>query len=355
MLDMLVSGVVGLLIGLILEEPIKRLGLSFLRGLKKFWNRNKKISDPRFFTLGKQITEFFICDGDGIDYLAPNNIETFIEHTPIEMPEELKGLVAKVEEEQNKLKLENSPDYCWNGTLMTLNKIIVGRTEQWEHMKVRFAFCESNYYTFIALNKNLDRLLPSGETIRSKYLKGQALKDPFTSLANGFGVAIVVITSDNKVILTRRSVDSGVRPNELDISVVEAVNMPMDAGGSGSYKGPDLYKTAIRGAEEELGLNVGLEDVKLLSYGVDYKYYQWNVLGIIESKYKSTEIMANRTRGISGKWEVDNLQFYNFEIKEIMNIIKKEAMWDTGKVALYLALVNRYGKNRVDKIANKVK
>lgn len=355
MQEMLVSSIVGLVIGVILEEPIKKNWIKVCKIVKKILNRKKKIEDSRFFTLGKKVTEFFIYDGDGVDWLAPNNIETFIDYNYITMPKDLEILVNKIEEEQNDLKLNNSTDYCWNGPLMTLNKIVIGRTEQSEHMKVRLTFSESNYYTFIALNKNLDKVLSNGQTIRSKYLKGHPLEVPFKPLSNGFGVAIVVITSDNKVILTRRSIDSGIRPNELDISIVEAIHMPTDAGGNGSHKGPDLYKTAIRGAKEELGLNVGVEDVKLLCYGVDYKYYQWNMLGIIESNSNSTQIMSNRTRGISGKWELDNLQFYNFEIKEIMNIIKNESIWDTGKAALYMALVHRYGKERVDKVANKIK
>lgn len=348
MLEILVGGVMGVVLTITLEEPLRRLKTNTERKVKSVIYKNKLLEKSDFFKIGNHMTKFYICDGNGIDYLNRDNIETFVEDENINMPSDLSDLIENVEEEQNILYSNNSSEYCWNGPLMSLKKHVITRTKQYENMRVRLTFSPSNYYTFIALNRNLDKNLIDGETIRSKYISNQPLDKPIVQLANGFGVAIVLITSDNKVILTKRSNSSGVRPGELDVSVVEAVHMPSDMGAGGSLKGPDLYKTATRGIEEEIGINIDTQNIKLLGYGVDYQYYQWNMIGIAECNFTKDYIIDNRTRGISGKWELENIEFYEFKPREILNLVKNKDMWDTAKVALYWALVNRYGKNEVD-------
>jgi hypothetical protein len=115
-----------------------------------------------------------------------------------------------------------------------------------------------------------------------------------------------------------------------------------------------LFSTAVRGAKEELGLTVSKNDVKFLGFGVDEQYYQWNIIGLLQCKETTEEILEQRSRGISGKWELEQLVFVPFKIEPILKIIKEEKMWSTAKVALYWSLVFEYSKRMVDKQVNKM-
>ena len=61
------------------------------------------------------------------------------------------------------------------------------------------------------------------------------------------------------IVLTRRRHDTGIRPNELDVSVVEAIDpvsrcvQTIPYGVENKHKTIDLYKAAFRGLKEELG------------------------------------------------------------------------------------------------------
>ena len=345
MIDALIGGIVGLLLGVIFEDPLKSLWRVVTRFFKRLFVKAKDIQDPHYFTLGSEVTSFVVCDGDGEMNYALENIETRLTASKPILDPDLQSLKNEIESIE-KENLLNGEKHSWNGPLYTLEKHMVLRTHTNEDMKVVFTFTPGDYYTFKALNTNLDYILPDGESIRHKYLANASPKKPIVQLANGFGVALVVITSDGQTILTKRSPDSGVRPDELDIGIVEAVHPSQDRGASG--QGPDFFKTAIRGAKEELGITVREQDIRLLGYGVDEEYYQWNIIGIVYCNESSEDIVQNRSRGISGKWELENLRFIPFKIDPVLQIMKNEKMWSTAKIALYWGLIHDHTRSSVD-------
>ncbi|AMV12327.1 hypothetical protein ABS784_16395 [Geobacillus sp. G4] len=351
MLRDIINAVLGVIIGVILGDPLKEAWGKFVKYMKRLLAKPKTIKDPSYFTIGNETTSFIVCDGDGVMTYSPENIETRVNNHAVELPSDLKILRREIEKAED-AKKQRGESYSWNGPLLSLEKYSILRTKVNEDMKVIFSFVPSDYYTFKALNMNLDKQLPSGYTIREKYLAGNTVRQPIPALANGVGVAITVITSDNYVILTKRSPESGVRPNELDISVVEAIHPSHDRKAVG--QGPDLFNTAVRGAEEELGVVIPRENIKFLGFGVDEQYYQWNIIGIAHCKEKAEEIMKQRSRGIPGKWEMEQILFIPFKIRDVLYTIKNEKMWSTAKVALYWSLVFEYTKRGVDKEAEKL-
>ena len=84
-----------------------------------------------------------------------------------------------------------------------------------------------------------------------------------------------VITSDNKVVLTKRKMTTGVWSGEWDVSVVEAIDPISDR--SSTQSGPDVIQSIVRGVDQEVGINVEPEDVHILGLALDTKYYQWNI------------------------------------------------------------------------------
>lgn len=162
--------------------------------------------------------------------------------------------------------------------------------------------------------------LSNGETIRVKYLD-QVIQDLHVSsdvLSQGVGIVLTVVTADEKIVLTRRRADTGIRPNELDVSVVEAIDPYQDAvensnGEQHSRKTIDLYKVAIRGLKQELGMVASRDQIHLLGFGVDLEYYQWNIIGTVNTNLTSSQIIELKSSGIHGINELSKIEFINLD------------------------------------------
>ncbi|MFG6120942.1 hypothetical protein [Thalassobacillus sp. B23F22_16] len=349
-MSVLIGGIVGLLMGVILEDPLKKVWKKITRRFKLLFVKRKEIIDPYYFSLGNLITKFLVYDGDGEMTYSQQNLETRLNNSMIKLPPDLKKLkenFARKEDEKEK----RGEKFSWNGPVLGLERFQITRSKLNEDMKVMFTFLPSDYYTFKALNSQLDTVLPDGKTVREKYILSHQDNEPIPYLSNAFGVGLVVITKDKQVILTKRSPDSGVRPGEMDISIIEGVHPFQDKDNYS--QGPDLFNTAIRGAKEELGLTIKSSNIKYLGFGLDKEYYQWIILGVIHINESSEEIIKRRTRGISGKWEITSLIFKPFTIDSIVNVIKNEKMWSTAKIALYWALIYEFPNRNVDKRISK--
>jgi hypothetical protein len=194
---------------------------------------------------------------------------------------------------------------------------------------------------------SLDKeLLKSGMpmTLRKTYLDRQEIIRPIPFLAIGFGIALAIVTRDRKLIISRRSELCGARPNELDVSIVEGVHPALDTSESNNV--PDLYSTATRGSLEELGIHLKSDEISFLGFGVDLKYYQWNLIGIGRCSFKARDILQSISRGACGKWEARSIEFIDFEPDATLSYLKGAETWSTAVVATYWALVNEYGKER---------
>jgi hypothetical protein len=203
----------------------------------------------------------------------------------------------------------------------------------------------------MSLDKNLVRTSAT-VTLRQKYLQEKDLSQPIPFLAHGFGVALVLITKDKKLLLSRRNENAGTRAGELDVSVVEGVHPQKDA--SITYRGPNLYRTAVRGILEEVGISILQEDVVFLGFGVDIEYYQWNIIGMVRVTETAEEILKSRQRGASGKWETKQFEVIESAPLNVFRHLKQEKIWSTGLVAIYWLLVHEYGRKKVDRAAQVV-
>jgi len=295
-------------------------------------------------------THFFVVDGDGQSEFKAENIECRVIHDDFSLPSELEAIKQEIAAQEIE-KESNGLEYRWNGPLYGLAKYRSSRTADKEDMSVLFNFFKTDYFTFLATNMQLNRMLDSGKTIAEEYIPQNQLEKVQPIIANGFGIVLIVITSDENIILTQRTEISGARGNEVDVSVVEGVHPLLDRHSSND--GPDLFNTAIRGANEELGIIINKDKIKFLGYGIDLEYYQWNMIGYAHVPQTAQEIKDIRSRGTSGKWENTLLVFKNFTAKNVAELIVNEKMWSTAKVALYWTAVRELGKNTIDRALNK--
>ena len=241
----------------------------------------------------------------------------------------------------------------WNSPAMAaLTGYRKSRTLTHEHVVMNLDMNVNDYATFAATVLSLDSEI---ETVTRDGLKGQttlrreyfptpaavsrAVIKPVPFLANGVGVVLLAFTDDEKVILTRRRDSSRARPGQRDVSVVEGIHAIHDASGTNRV---DVYLTAIRACREELGVSVTSNDVQLLGFGVDMKYYQWNFFGIVELGCPSNEAMELHAVNAKDRWE-GQLEATAANPVTVFEHLYKDGSWDTALIATYLAFCKRIG------------
>jgi hypothetical protein len=219
---------------------------------------------------------------------------------------------------------------------------------------VSFTFAKTGYFAFLATVMSLDEPLPGGTTtLRQRYIpddENRIIPVPF--LAVGFGIVLLLITGDGFALFQRRSQNVGARAGELDVSVVETVDPLRDAAVTGPH--PDLFRTAVRGAWEEAGVD-GLKpiDIHFLGFGVDFQFYQWNMLGWADIPSSAEDALGQRSRGVPGKWETRRYEAVKFTPQSIFQYLANESMWSTGWCLVYWTLVNHgYSPAHVNQVAN---
>ncbi len=355
LISSLVGGIIGLILGVVFEEPLTTIKKSLVKRVRIIFSRKRLvIQGPATFALGNLKTAWLVIDGNGELAYTPETIKCRVEINPITLPPEIQSLRTSIETCES-MEKEKGQNYKWNGPLYALERYAIGRTVPDENLEVVFTFRPTDYFTFQATVASLDVNLskpPATLTLRQKYLQNQDLSQPLPFLANGFGVVLVIITGDQKIILSRRQDSSGMRPGEVDVSVVEGLHPTLDR--SIKQRTPDLYHAAIRGTQEELGIELVQDDITFLGFGVDVEYYQWNILGMARTSDTATQILERRKRGGGGKWELKTLEIIDSNPKVVLSYIQKEKIWSTAIVAIYWALVHEYGKKQVDKIAKEI-
>ena len=170
-------------------------------------------------------------------------------------------------------------------------------------------------------------------------------------IPNAMGLAFMVLTSDKKMIFTRRSDKRKVRPMEYDCSIVEGLKLEGTTSGGIPYDVSDelyLEYEIKRAFREEICTNDSGLEIRIYGLVLDKKYGQWNLVGTISTSLTSEEIRHlhamrddtfedNRMLYISFVDEKGELSIS--KIKKCLITCLGEKMWDMALSAVYAALL----------------
>lgn len=145
-----------------------------------------------------------------------------------------------------------------------------------------------------------------------------------------WGVVLLDFTDDGQVVLGRRRSDSRARPGGLDVSVVEGVNAVYDAIGPTRLS---VEQACLRGAREELGLELAATDITLLGSMVDMDFYQWNVVGTVDTGLTAAEVLAAHGLHARDRWE-GRLEMVPANPETVFERLYEGGGWDTALIAL---------------------
>lgn len=343
-LSNLFSAIVGIVVGVILEDPLTKIRDAVThRARRLFYKKPSRINRSEKFSFGTLISSWYIVDGDGELTYQPKTITTHYENDYLTLPDDLKKRKIKIDKEQDE-KRKKGQQFFSNGDRYYLDGFTINRSDYKENLTLELFFGPSDYYTFLATNMGLEDAV-----LREQYLKDVTWQSPVKYFSNSFGVNLAIITSDEYILIPKRSGLVGTNKNLYNISINEGLSRTFDRGING--QSPDLYRCAIRGAVEELGLSdITAGDVKFLSFGVDTKYAQWALLGMAKTTKTAEEILQWRSRGVKDKWESAEIEIVKFTVKDVVAFVHSHPQWaPAGLACLYHTLVHEFRRVVVDK------
>lgn len=300
-----------------------------------------------FFTFGKITTQEIILDGDGIGVYLPEHIHAHYIPVALELPNEFRMRKEQIALEQEVNKAEGGA-YQWNGERYNLARFAISRDPAHEDMTLGLWFRPSDYYTFLATSTGLQE-----SALREKYLADAEWDEAIPLFAHSFSVLLTVITSDGYAILVRRGKGLGCRPNVYDTSMAEGLSRSLDRSATG--QAPDIYRCAVRGLSEELGLNAPDDyspaNIHFLSFAVDTEYCMYGLFGMVRIQRSLEEMRARKRHGIQDKWENREVYYLPFTPEEVcMFVSEREPFSPGGLVCLYHTLVHEHGRKHVDSV-----
>jgi hypothetical protein len=190
---------------------------------------------------------------------------------------------------------------------------------------LHLTFSPTDYYSFLAINTRLDeKVLSNNMSIRDKYWRN-SFDLPTSPLPNMFYVHILLISSDNKVIILRRSKFVEEYKGAWSATFEEQFR-PKEAGGE--YDS-DVFDTAVRGVREEIGLNVERKDVTFLSLTFEYPNFNLGLAGVVKVKETAQEIWRAWQIGYTDR-EISRFTAIHLDVDTILPLIRNQVFEPKG-------------------------
>lgn len=152
------------------------------------------------------------------------------------------------------------------------------------------------------------------------------LYDGIPGMLHAIGLNATLVTSDDKLILVRRSPRMSSGRSGWHIAVNEGM-LPTDRA-TGSHLDPHLG--LVRGVHEELGLDVPQRAVRFHTAMFDMRRYQFGLLGHVDLRgtaYDAAGVVAARQAGLPrDKKENDKVEVVDWDIDTVRGLLA-EADW----------------------------
>ncbi len=242
----------------------------------------------------------------------------------------------------------------WDGIGVGVKSYTILRDNIEENLSIVIDFYKSRYAQFQATVATIGKEDRSdSNSIFNIHLKNRIPRDLIPYLAHHSGIAVLVITSDNILILTQRDKKTGARAGENDVSVVEGIGPTKDADTSVTVNKIDVFRAIVRGCNEELGFIPSFDEISILGFGVDMAFYQYNFLSIIRTKLTYMDIERNRNGRAKDGWET-RIKPIAYDIDTVLTTVNEEKMWGFASTLLHWALINEFSQHVVDAKAKQI-
>lgn len=250
-----------------------------------------------------------------------------------------------------RIELEAAPE-AWNAEKLALRRIKVSRVGSHEEPTIDLGYAVTDYASFQVIANAWEKRY-KGLDGPGQDLPADDLRDVLPGLSNSFGINLTLETADDDLLLTQRSGKASSAKNLRHISVNEGMAL---ADIDPKTDLPDPYLTALRGIEEELGIDLSEEPgirsrITFHSLVCDVTRYEWALLGhvnLTQTKWTNAAIQGARKLGAApDDWETNSLTFIPFNRKSIEEVLKDDSDWvGHGYINLLLSAIFRLRRDR---------
>lgn len=280
-------------------------------------------------------------------HLTSDRIRCFYnEICPLPLPPDLARMRQERLADWEKRRTEGDFSAPHNGFMYKLIDFHTGYREiigDEEQPVLQLKFCPTDYVTSKVTDYNI------GNPIRDKYASAvDVTQQPVPEFASIVGVNLNIITSDNYLIVEERTKYTDSAANALHTSVAENLLRPIDKT-SDLDQGPDVYRAAVRGIYEELGLSLGSQNIEFTTFGVQPSICEYSLIGWSRVSQSYAEVEAAHALA-KDRWE-SNLVPVEFNPNSVATyVLTNWKRWfPIGLAAVVLSLLQAgYTKQDVD-------
>jgi len=297
--------------------------------------------------IGENLTLWYRYAGNGMSPISPADISLQFDRSlgeTLYLPPKVEQLVRRVlhERDQGKHTFENNP-------LLTIfgGKAFppIGIDER---DGVELKLGATDYAICYALRRTEE-----GRRYFRALVNDWTPEEPFDPIiAQGLGVNVAIVSNDEQMIFGRRFENAGARPQELDVGAVEGFALK-DFDAAGHAEVPDVM---VRGVSEEYGISPEqVTDVKVLGFGYDLQWAQWNFLGLARVDVPARKI-RRRHRGLAihGLEYIDTIAVPAMPDEVFAGLSREpKGVWSCGLATAYYTLVHLHGPDAVEKAADR--
>ncbi len=279
---------------------------------------------------------------------VPGRIVTTYTDAKIPLPKDIQALYDAFAEEQL-LKREH-PERgrdVFNGNQYKLISFKYDRhIEAGEEIPIlRLHFGPTDYFTQKVTDFNLKHPAIANYATAYNPLSLQTIPEFATIL----GVNVNVLTRDGFLVVTQRGLGYQESPGTYHTSVAENIQRPIDSGPGGA---PDPFFAARRGAVEELGIELAIDDITFTAFGINPETYQYSLIGWARTNHTFDDLQRLRITGVpKDKWENDRIIPVPHDPESVAKfVLLRHGKWQPiglAAVALSLFQTGEFTRNEV--------
>lgn len=335
-----------------LREPLLRSAAKLRRRLL---SRRLGQRDTLDFPLASHATGVCLIEGNGAETIPLKNLTISYEDKYYEFPEHVAKGVEEIAAQygDGKTVMTHSDGRAvWNGDTVHVTQFSCTRSGVNEDLRLVLSTQKAQYYQFMATAGILDAADRAGnlESVRKRFESLRSMKNwrdekPPHDIVNGLPVNLLVLTSDNQLVFSRRSTKLAIAGGVISCAINENVHHDEDLIRSGTRKGElDLGNTIARGLSEELGCMPASLDgetlTKLLAFAVQQRTGAYSILGYIKLPITMRSLNTLFARGAKDRMETSELLSVPFTVDGVCRFIHAHNLYDMIGVCAALTLLN---------------
>jgi hypothetical protein len=236
-----------------------------------------------------------------------------------------------------------------NNIIFSLQNVKQIREEGEERQELRLVFKKTTYLhhrTMLAVWQSLDDQTKWNEIKDQKH-------NLHPKFATSFGVQIGIITKDNYLVFSKRANTVTINPNLMICTMTEGMSSA-DVDKKGN---PDIFNTAKRGLNEELGVNVRKKGVHLTTLFINFTSFHVGFYGYIDMRSSEgfspneqltfEELEERWKNGPKDYYETARLEAVEFTLNALRNYIIEKKIGGGTLIGLVHLLTTHFGYDTV--------